>query len=228
MPRILYIETSTSLCSTALSEDGRIVAEKESDVPRAHAAMTAPYVKEVLGDLSVQDCDAVCVSKGPGSFTGLRVGVSTAKGLCFGSGLPLLSVGTLETLYWQAVTEKLLPEGCRYVVPMIDARRMEVYTAVFSSDGRQLTEVRPQVVEAETFAPYLSEGPVLFIGDGAPKCREIFSSENAFFHGCCPKASSMLIPAERAFNEKRFEDVAYFEPFYLKEFIATVSRKNLI
>ena len=228
MARILYIETSTSLCSTALSEDGRIVAEKESDVPRAHAAMTAPYVKEVLGDLSVQDCDAVCVSKGPGSFTGLRVGVSTAKGLCFGSGLPLLSVGTLETLYWQAVTEKLLPEGCRYVVAMIDTRRMEVYTAVFSSDGRQLTEVRPQVVEAETFAPYLSEGPVLFIGDGAPKCRAILSSENAFFHGCCPKASSMLIPAERAFNEKRFEDVAYFEPFYLKEFIATVSRKNLI
>ena len=230
MARIILIETSTALCSTALAEDGKIVSYLESTTPRAQASLTAPFVKQMLDGhgLAVSDCDAVCVSKGPGSFTGLRVGVSTAKGLCFGSGLPLLSVGTLETLYWQAVTEKLLPEGCRYVVPMIDARRMEVYTAVFSSDGRQLTEVRPQVVEAETFAPYLSEGPVLFIGDGAPKCREILSSENAFFHGCCPKASSMLIPAERAFNEKRFEDVAYFEPFYLKEFIATVSRKNLI
>ena len=228
MARILYLETSTSLCSTALSEEGHIVATKESDLPRAHAAMTAPYVREVLGTLSVSDCDAVCVSKGPGSFTGLRVGVSTAKGLCFGSGIPLLSVGTLETLYWQAVTEKLLPEGCRYVVPMIDARRMEVYTAVFSPSGEPLTEVRPQVVEADTFAPLLAEGPVLFIGDGALKCREVLVSENAFFHGCCPKASSMLIPAERAFQEKRFEDVAYFEPFYLKEFIATVSRKRLI
>ena len=228
MARILYIETSTSLCSAALSEDGRIISEKESAEPRAHAAMTAPFVKEVLGGLPVGACDAVCVSKGPGSFTGLRVGVSTAKGLCFGSGIPLLSVGTLETLYWQAFTEKLIPEGCRYVVPMIDARRMEVYTAVFTAEGRQLTEVRPQVVEADTFASLLSEGPVLFIGDGALKCRETIASENAFFHGCCPKASSMLIPAERAYQEKRFEDVAYFEPFYLKEFIATISRKSLI
>ena len=228
MARILYIETSTSLCSAALSEDGRIISEKESAEPRAHAAMTAPFVKEVLGGLPVGACDAVCVSKGPGSFTGLRVGVSTAKGLCFGSGIPLLSVGTLETLYWQAFTEKLIPEGCRYVVPMIDARRMEVYTAVFTAEGRQLTEVRPQVVEADTFASLLSEGPVLFIGDGALKCRGTIASENAFFHGCCPKASSMLIPAERAYQEKRFEDVAYFEPFYLKEFIATVSRKSLI
>jgi tRNA threonylcarbamoyladenosine biosynthesis protein TsaB len=227
MTRILLIETSTTLCSVALAEDGRIVAARESAEPRVHAAMTAPYVKEVLGDLSVRDLDAVCVGKGPGSYTGLRVGVSTAKGLCFGAGIPLLSVGTLDTLVWQARAEGLLPEGCRHVVPMIDARRMEVYSAVFTPDARQLRETQPEIIDASSFADILAEGPVLFIGDGVEKCRAVLTSPNAFFAPCSPKAASMAVPALDAFNEKRFEDVAYFEPFYLKEFVATVSRKKL-
>ena len=242
MARIILIETSTALCSTALVEDGSIVAYKESTTPRAQASLTAPFVKEMLDErgIGVRDCDAVCVSKGPGSYTGLRVGVSTAKGLCFGAGIPLIAVGTLDTLVYQAAAEGLLPPCCRYVVPMVDARRMEVYSAVFSPDGRQLTATMPVIVAPETpltagdegetamtFGSILAEGPVLFIGDGADKCREALAHPDAHFAQCCPKASAMLQPALAAFDAGRFEDTAYFEPFYLKEFIATVPRKKL-
>ena len=148
MARILFIETSTALCSTALSEDGKIISTRENQ-DRKHASLTAPFIQEMLDEknLTVKDCDAVCVSMGPGSYTGLRVGASTAKGLCFGAGLPLMAVGSLDTLVWQAIRENLLHEGCKYIVPMIDARRMEVYTAVFTPDGKQVTETKPEIVE---------------------------------------------------------------------------------
>lgn len=250
MSRILLIETSTALCSVALAVDGGIAASRESDQPRSHAAMTAPFIKELLDScgLFASDLDAVCVSAGPGSYTGLRVGVSTAKGICFAAGVPLLSVGTLEVLVSQARAGGLIPEGCRYVIPLLDARRMEVYTAVFTPDGRQLTETRPQVIESLSqvigtrqpsspadpaagtpiaVADLLAEGPVLFIGDGASKCREVLAHPNAYFSQCCPKASAMLRPAFAAWDARRFEDTAYFEPFYLKDFIATVPRKKL-
>lgn len=230
MSKIILIETSTALCSTALAVDGRIAEYRESTQPRAHAAMTAVFVKEMLDaqGLRAADCDAVCVSAGPGSYTGLRVGSSTAKGLCFAAGIPLLAAGTLEVLAWQAVQDGLLPEGCRYIIPMIDARRMEVYTAVFSPDLRKLTPTEPMVVDAGSFADRLSEGPVLFIGDAAGKCSGVIGSGNAHFVQTCPRASSMLGPAERELAARNFRDTAYFEPFYLKQFIATVSRKKII
>lgn len=230
MSKIILIETSTALCSTALAVDGRIAEYRESTQPRAHAAMTAVFVKEMLDaqGLRAADCDAVCVSAGPGSYTGLRVGSSTAKGLCFAAGIPLLAAGTLEVLAWQAAQDGLLPEGCRYIIPMIDARRMEVYTAVFSPDLRKLTPTEPMVVDAGSFADRLSEGPVLFIGDAAGKCSGVIGSGNAHFVQTCPRASSMLGPAERELAARNFRDTAYFEPFYLKQFIATVSRKKII
>ena len=191
MARILLIETSTAQLSTALSEDGTILASRICDEPRMQAALTAPYVKEVLGELSVKDLDAVCVGKGPGSYTGLRVGVSTAKGLCFGAGIPLLSAGTLDVLVQEAHRLGVVPEGCKYIVPMVDARRMEVYAAVFTPDGQQRTETRPVIVDAESFAGELAEGPVLFIGDGALKCREVIPSPNAFFAEAFPTAMAM-------------------------------------
>ncbi len=228
MSRLLLIETSTEPCSVALADGGRIVASRESDIPRAHAAMTAPFVKEVLDSqgLAAADCDAVCVSAGPGSYTGLRVGASTAKGLCFAAGIPLLAVGTLDILAMQAI-ERGLPEGCRAIVPMVDARRMEVYTAVFSPEGDRLTEVEPRIIDADSFAELLSEGPTVFIGDGAEKCSEVIKSPNALFVREYPRASAMLAPAQKAFDKGEFRDYAYFEPFYLKQFIATVSKKNL-
>lgn len=233
MSRIILIETSTSLCSTALSEDGKIVSYKESVEPRAHASLTAVFVQEMLAErgLRVKDCDAVCLSMGPGSYTGLRVGSSTAKGLCFGGDIPLIAVSTTEVLAYQAI-EAGLPKGCRTIIPLIDARRMEVYSALYSPSGEQLTEIKPLVVEAGSFDAPLAEGPVAFIGDGASKCETLLQEKgvgfgSSTFTQCCPKACSMLKPALREFSEGRFRDTAYFEPFYLKDFVATVSRKNV-
>ena len=246
MEKIILIETSTALCSVALAEGGEITAYRESSAPKAHASLTAVFVQEVLAERGVKlaDCDAVCVSKGPGSYTGLRVGVSTAKGLCFGSGVPMIAVGTLDTLVAQAIGEY------RFIIPMIDARRMEVYTAVFEptvmqshptvmADSStimaskvetsyiQITETSPVIVDETSFSEYLEQGPCLFIGDGAEKCTEAIKHPNAHFCQCNPKASSMLVPAFSALDKGDFCDVAYFEPFYLKEFVATVSKKKL-
>lgn len=229
MEKIILIETSTALCSVALAENGTVTAYRESSAPKAHASLTAVFVQEVLAErgLSLDDCDAVCVSMGPGSYTGLRVGVSTAKGLCFGSGKPLLAVGTLDTLVAQAASaEEAGANEYRYIVPMIDARRMEVYAAVFEN-GKQITETAPAIIDENSFAEYLKQGPVLFIGDGAGKCADVIKHQNAHFCQCHPKASSMLSPAIEAFSKGDFKDVAYFEPFYLKEFVATVSKKKL-
>ena len=228
MERIIFIETSTELCSTALSEDGKIISTREN-ANRQHAALAAPFIKEMLDEhgLMVKDCNAVCVSMGPGSYTGLRVGVSTAKGLCFGAGLPLIAIGSLDTLVWQAIGENLIPEGCKHIVPMIDARRMEVYTAVFSTDGKQLSETEPKIIDSESFTDLLAQGPVLFIGDGAGKCADTIKSKNAHFIQTCPKAEAILKPAIKLLAERRFEDTAYFEPFYLKQFVPTVSKKKI-
>ena len=229
MDRIILIETSTALCSVALAENGKIKAYKESSAPKAHASLTAVFIQEMLDEngLTLADCDAVCVSKGPGSYTGLRVGVSTAKGLCFGSGKPLIAVGTLDTLVAQALEITDQVKDPRFIIPMIDARRMEVYAAVFGATGTeagqtepaanqaytQLTETAPAIIDETSFAEYLEQGPCLFIGDGAGKCADVIKHPNAHFCQCQPKASAMLSPAVAALNEKRFEDVAYFEPF---------------
>lgn len=249
MERIILIETSTALCSVALAEDGAVTAYRESSAPKAHASLTAVFVQEVLAErgVTLADCDAVCVSMGPGSYTGLRVGVSTAKGLCFGANKPLLAVGTLDTLVAQASFSSIEAEanveprsglypraaasteendGYRYIVPMIDARRMEVYAAVFEN-GKQITETAPAIIDENSYAEYLEQGPVLFIGDGAGKCADVIKHPNAQFCQCHPKASSMLQPAIEALRKEDFKDVAYFEPFYLKEFVATISKKKL-
>ena len=229
MERLILIETSTALCSVALAENGAIVAYRESSALKAHASLTAVFIQEVLQEkgITLDDCDAVCVSKGPGSYTGLRVGVSTAKGLCFGSRKPLIAVGTLDTLVAQAqMPGQAGNDGPRFIVPMIDARRMEVYTAIFEN-GIQATETSPMIIDENSFADILEQGPVLFIGDGAGKCADVIHHPNARFCQCNPTASAMLQPAIEALKEKRFEDVAYFEPFYLKEFVATVSKKKM-
>ena len=227
MERILLIESSTALCSVALAEGGVITSYKESSAPKAHASLTAVFIRDILSErgITLNDCDAVCVSMGPGSYTGLRVGVSTAKGLCFGSGKPLMAVGTLDTLVAQA--REIPGQDFKYVIPMIDARRMEVYTAVFTPEGKQLTPTAPAIIDENSFAEQLEQGVCLFIGDGAGKCADVIRHPNAHFIQCNPKASAMLDPAMSAYKEKRFEDVAYFEPFYLKEFVATVSKKKL-
>lgn len=227
--RLLLIETSAKLCSAAISENGSILAARVSDSGRSHASLTAVFVRELLDEtgLRMADIDGVAVSFGPGSYTGLRVGVSTAKGLCFGSDIPLIGVGTLDVLVAGAIASAGSGPDLRAIVPVLDARRMEVYTAIYSPEGIRESEVRPEIVTPDSFSALLSEGKVLLTGDAVAKCREVITSENAVFLEADPVASAMLVPAEKAYKEKRFEDTAYFEPFYLKEFVATVSRKNL-
>ena len=140
--------------------------------------------------LFVKDCDAVCVSAGPGSYTGLRVGASTAKGLCFGADIKLLSVPTTDVLVAQALSEKLLPEGCKYIVPMIDARRMEVYSALYDAKGKRLTETKAEIIDENSYSSQIQEGPVLFIGDGAAKCSDIIKSDTVSFVQTCPNAGA--------------------------------------
>ena len=242
---ILCIETSTAVLSVALARDGAVVCERVCTEPRSQAALTAPLVKEVLSDAGITAgaCDAVCVSAGPGSYTGLRVGVSTAKGLAFGAGIPLLSMGTLDILvegvigakrprgFWglvpQSVEDSIDHRNDPMIVPMIDARRMEVYTAVYSAGGDRLTEVEARVIGPDAFAEYLEQGEVLFVGDGALKCQEVITHPNARFREAFPLARHMARRAQEDFDAGKFQDVAYFEPFYLKDFIATVSKKNL-
>ena len=225
MARILLIETSTSVLSVALAVDGTVACERVCEEPRKQASLTAPLVKEVLDEagLSARELDAVCVSSGPGSYTGLRVGVSTAKGVAFGAGIPLLSVGTLDILV-SGVSGEGAPQ---FIVPMIDARRMEVYTAVYSAEGKRLTPVEAKVIGPDAFREYLEQGEVLFVGDGALKCREVIQSPAARFQEAHPLARHMAAAAQKAFEEEKFENLAYFEPFYLKDFVATVSKKNL-
>ena len=223
MARILLIETSASALSVALAMDGVVAAESVCLEPRQQASLTAPLVKEVLdkAGVGVKDCDAIAVSAGPGSYTGLRVGVSTAKGLAFGAGKPLIAVGTLDIL-----VAGVAP-GWECIVPMLDARRMEVYTAVYNAAGQRLTPIEAKVITADSFAAELSRGPVLFVGDGALKCKTVLTHPNARFQEAQPMARNMAALARKAYEEGKFEDLAYYEPFYLKDFVATVSKTKL-
>lgn len=229
---ILLLETATESCSVALSCGNRILAEKYINQPKAHASLLAVYIREILeeNDLTVQDCAAIAVSKGPGSYTGLRVGVSCAKGLCYGADKPLIGVGTLEVIAQLAIDRiRHREEEIPYrIVPMIDARRMEVYTAVFNPEGQQLTPTRALILEPDSFRQELELGKVLFTGNGALKFRPLLEGNpNALFSEQLPHASGMREYAYRALQSKNFEDAAYFEPFYLKEFIAGKPKKLL-
>ena len=216
------------MLSTAIVKDGKVICSLESSEPRSQASLTAPFVKQMLDEagLKARDCDAVCVSMGPGSYTGLRVGVSTAKGIAFGAGIPLIGIGTLDILARQGI-DGGQARGCEFIVPLIDARRMEVYTAVYDGSGKRLTDIAPRIIDQNSFAAEVGPAPVLFIGDAADKCREPLQREGTRFVQTFPNAAAMAPLAVEAYEKKQFEDVAYFEPFYLKDFIATVSRKKL-
>lgn len=223
MSCILHIETSTDVCSVALSQDGASLFEKEDTAGPRHAAVLAGYVDEAVSfaDSHAIPLDAVAVSMGPGSYTGLRIGVSTAKGLCYGRGLRLIALPTLQVMATPVLLQHdELPDDA-LLCPMIDARRMEVYCAVYD---RALREVRPTeavVVDEGAFAELLEQRPVYFFGGGAAKCREVLRHPSArFIDGIVPTARHMMPLAERAVALGRYEDVAYFEPFYLKAFVA--------
>lgn len=230
MACLLHIETSTKVCSVAVSQDGACIFEKSDFDGPSHAVSCGVFVDEALSfaESHAIPLDGVAISQGPGSYTGLRIGTSMAKGVSYGRNVPLISVDTLQLLcvpvllYHEEVEENAL------LVPMIDARRMEVYSAVYDRALRQVRQVQADVVTAETYREYLDKGPVWFFGDGAEKCKEVITHPNArFMPNINPLAKYMFPLAERSFLNDKFADVAYFEPFYLKDFVA-LKPKNLL
>ena len=225
MAIILNIETATKNCSVSIAKEGSILAIKElNDGNYSHAEKLHPFIQDVLQEASVknEDIDAVAVSKGPGSYTGLRIGVSAAKGLCFAFDKPLISIETLESLARKTTIEKGV------IIPMLDARRMEVYAAVYNTNYEQLREIKAEIIEENSFQKYLSEEKVYFIGDGAEKCKEVIKHDNAFFiDGEYPSAKEMAQLSYDKYKKNDIEDVAYFEPFYLKDFVVTPEKKKV-
>lgn len=230
MSCILSIETSTDVCSVAVSQDGTCIFEKENSSGPNHAVKLGVFVDEALSfiDSHLIPLDAVAVSCGPGSYTGLRIGVSMAKGICYGRSVKLLSVPTLHLLCVPVLLREQIQEENALLCPMLDARRMEVYAQLFD---RALNEVRPiqaDVVDADTYKSYLDERPVYFFGNGAEKCIEVINHPNAhLIKNVEPLAKNMFPLAEKRMMNEQFEDVAYFVPFYLKDFVAKTPKKLL-
>jgi len=215
---ILSIETATTNCSVALSRNGKTIALKEDyDNNYSHAERLHVYIDSILKEASMvpSELDAIAISKGPGSYTGLRIGVSAAKGLCFALNKPLISVYTLEALAHQVKAETGV------VVPMLDARRMEVYSAIFDTDYNQIRDTEAQILDEHAFKSYLDKNNVYFIGNGVEKAKNIIAHPNAIFiDSKLPSASEMGLLAYNKYKISDFEDVAYFEPYYLKDFVA--------
>ena len=229
MSCILLIETSAKICSAALAVDGKVVFSKRNDEGMAHARLLPGFVDEVLKNLGGAKIDAVAVSSGPGSYTGLRIGVATAKGLAFGYDAPLIAVPTLELLAY-TVKSSVEVEKDALICPMIDARRMEVYSQLFDSEAKEAGETQAEIITEDSYKELLQTGKkVYFAGDGAAKCSSVITSENAVFVDSIePDAANMAELAERRLNNGEFVDVAYFEPFYLKDFVATQSKHKVL
>lgn len=233
MSLILGIETATKMCSVALSDENGLLALKEVGGEYSHAENLNLFVSDVCmqAGKELKDIDAVAVSKGPGSYTGLRIGVSAAKGFCTALDIPLISVDTLQAMALVGSKSLLSGEIERGVLfsPMIDARRMEVYTALYDNEGNKIEDISAKIIDENSFEKELKSGKVVFFGDGAEKCREALESNpNAIFiEEVHPSAQYINEIALEKFNKKEFEDVAYFEPFYLKDFIATIPKKLL-
>ncbi len=227
-PVLLHIETSTNVCSVALSEDSQCLFVKSNHEGMNHAALLSVFIAEALEVLksSGKKLDAIAVSSGPGSYTGLRIGVSTAKGLCYGLDIPLIAVSTLEVLTVQALEIIEDKENALYC-PMIDARRMEVYAAFYDAKGAIQREISADIITSDSYAEILASQPVYFFGNGADKLKTTLTHPNAhFLDHLVPLAQNMIGFAEKAFAEKQFVDTAYFEPFYLKEFHTTAPKQK--
>jgi len=220
---ILQIETATTVCSVALANRGEVIAFKEIDQRNVHAEVITVFIDEILKSAGIKynELDAVAVSSGPGSYTGLRIGVSTAKGLCYALDKPLIAVETLEAMADGLITGGT-DEGI-LLCPMIDARRMEVYTALFDAAGNRIQATTAEIIDENSFAAQLEQNKILFFGDGAPKCRETLSGNtNALFIGNFANSAAHLTKkAYQKFQAGQFEDVAYYEPYYLKDFLVT-------
>jgi tRNA threonylcarbamoyladenosine biosynthesis protein TsaB len=227
---ILQIETATTSCSVALAQHGQVLAIRELDQRNIHAEAITLFIAAVCAEAGVKyhDLDAVAVSSGPGSYTGLRIGVSTAKGLCYALDKPLIAIETLKAMA-DGIKEHLSDEltAGTLLCPMIDARRMEVFTAVFDIAGNKVAPTTALIIDEQSYGELLNDHQIIFFGDGAPKCRETITHTNArFINDFTNSAAHLTAAALSKFQKKDFEDVAYFEPYYLKDFIAGVKKQS--
>ncbi|SEE08345.1 tRNA threonylcarbamoyladenosine biosynthesis protein TsaB [Tenacibaculum sp. MAR_2010_89] len=224
MSIILNIETATKNCSVSIAKNGDVLASKElNNGNYSHAEKLHPFIQDVLNEasISIDEIDAVAVSKGPGSYTGLRIGVSATKGLCFSFDVPLIAVDTLKSLSMNANIDEGL------IVPMIDARRMEVYSAIYDKNYNQVREIRAEIIDENSFEELLTDNKVYFLGDGSEKCKNIITHRNAIFiDEKFPSAKEMALLSFEKHKKNDIEDVAYFEPFYLKDFVAIPEKKR--
>ncbi len=234
MAAILIIETSTEVCSVALTIDGILTDLKESKEGQNHARLVTVFAEELLkrNNVKPDELVAVAVSKGPGSYTGLRIGVSTAKGICYARHIPLIAIGTLEAMARHVIQNRkfynIKDDKPTLFCPMIDARRMEVFSMLYSEDGSVVNPITAIIVEEMFLSAELATNQVVFFGNGSGKCRNILHSANALFiSDLDASAKYMCDLVWKLYNKNQFEDVAYFEPFYLKDFVATVSKKNI-
>ena len=236
-PLILHIETATDICSVAVSEGDRQLSLIESGQERSHARLLTSFIRQAMeqAGLGYKDLQGLAVSKGPGSYTGLRIGVSTAKGLAYALEIPLLASGTLENMASSStshgeVAKLIAAHGTNLLLcPLLDARRMEVYSGFYTINNTAFREVTADIIDHESYRSILDSHQVCFFGNGADKCKPVLEHPNAhFIDGIHPSASSMIKPVLEKFQKKAFENVAYFEPFYLKNFIATVPRKKVL
>ncbi len=225
MAIILHLETATTNCSVSIAKDGEIIVLKENNAASySHSEQLHVFIKEALKEasLSFSDLDAVAISKGPGSYTGLRIGVSAAKGICFSLDIPLISIPTLQSMANQVD----LKPG-ELVIPVLDARRMEVYSCVYDNNYQEIRETRAEVINEESFVEYLGENKVYVMGSGAEKCRGVLQHPNFIFNeSVVPSAKDMVSMAFEKYESKQFEDVAYFEPYYLKDFVLQQKKKK--
>lgn len=230
MPVILNIETATTVCSVALAENGRLLAIKEQGGDYTHAENLTLFVQNVMeqASLSFADMDAIAVSKGPGSYTGLRIGVSVAKGLCYALNKPLIAVDTLQQIAFSHISKR--QNIADFYCPMLDARRMEVYCAMYSSSNQIIQPTSAEIIDENSFSEFLNKGKVCFLGNGAEKCKKVLgNNSNALFvDNITTSAANMIELSEKAFLSGKFENVAYFEPFYLKDFIAGKKKKEQV
>lgn len=229
MSCILHIETSTNVCSVAVSEDGQCIFSKEDFNGPNHAVVLGSFVDEALSfaDSHAIPVDAVAVSSGPGSYTGLRIGVSMAKGICYGHGIKLLSVPTLKLMCVPILLREMI-EDAALLCPMLDARRMEVYAAIFDRSLREIRPTQADIVDENTYKVLLDRQPIYFFGNGAEKCKDVIRHPNArFLADIHPLAKWMMPLAEKKMMNGEYEDVAYFVPYYLKDFVAKMPKKLL-
>ncbi|WP_018464387.1 tRNA (adenosine(37)-N6)-threonylcarbamoyltransferase complex dimerization subunit type 1 TsaB [Segatella paludivivens] len=230
MSCILNIETSTNVCSVAVSNDAECIFNKEDYSGPHHNEQLGRYVDEALSfiDSHSLKLDAVAVSCGPGSYTGLRIGTSMAKGICYGRDVKLIAIPTLELLAVPVLLKEQAEEENALLVPMLDARRMEVYAQVFNRSLHEVRPIKADVVTVDTYKEYLEKGPVYFFGNGAAKCMEEINNPNAhLIKDVVPLAKYMFPLAEKRIAQGKFDDVAYFVPFYLKDFVAKLPKKLL-